>query len=58
MPFLADLPKVLFRSATSLALATTVNPPPSNQFLATVTLEVPPLTSSIKMAALPYAPSA
>ena len=58
MPYLADLPKVLFRNAARVASVMTVNPPPSNQFLVTVTFAVPPLTSSIRRAALPYAPSA
>jgi hypothetical protein len=58
MPYLEDLPKVLSRNATRFASVRSVNPPPSNQFLVTVTFAVPPLTSSIRSAALPYAPSA
>jgi hypothetical protein len=57
-PYLKDLPKVLSRNATRFASVSTVNPPPSNQFLVAVTFAVPPSTSSIRSAALPYAPSA
>jgi hypothetical protein len=38
VPYLADLPKVLLRNATRFASVTTVNPPPSSQFLVTVIL--------------------